>query len=282
MAGPWEKYQQQGGSVFTLPPNAQTVRQNERQDRNDARVAGNDMRRLATEAARLKLDQQAQAATLSKNPISEKDQAMINSMRLGQGDLPGVLRDITGAQQAVDRFQPAPGRGSNYSWAVPEDGDWPVTAWAKNRIADAAGVTQQDKDNYQSLLRLQNQAVLNAQLAQKGPQTDSDAIRMKLAGISPNMGIGPNARLLAEQQYDALMKQQRPAFYEYWANRLGSTHALNGQGKSADQVWAEQYQRGLEKMRSGNGYRAASGQPVAQRAGTNSGVDSLLKKYGVR
>lgn len=209
------------------------------------------------------LDNSTKQKNLSQNPISDRDQAMINTMRLGQGDLPGVLKDITAAQAAVDRFKPAPGRGSSYSWAVPEDNDWPITAWAKNRVADVAGITQEDKDAYQTLLGLQNQGVLNSQLAQKGPQTESDAARMKLTGVSPNKGTNTNAQLLAEQQYDVMMKQQRPGFYEYWANRLGSTHALNGSRQSADQVWNDQYQRGLQKLRSSPSYRAVSGQRTA-------------------
>lgn len=207
------------------------------------------------------LDNAGKARTLTQNPISEKDQAMINAMRLNQGDLPGVLRDITGAQAAVDRFQPSPGKGALYSLGVPEDDDWAITAGLKNLVGLA--LPEQGKQDYQTLRGLQNQGVLNAQLAQKGPQTESDAARMKLVGVSPNKATGTNAQLLAEQQYDTMMKNQRPAFFEYWANKLGSTHALNGARKSADQVWTEQYQRGLQQMRNGPGYRAAQGRPTA-------------------
>lgn len=207
---------------------------------------------------------------IRNNPIGDKDQALINQMRLAQGDLPGVLRDITAAQAAVDRFRPSPSRGADYSWGVPDDNDNPIYSAAKNAYAWFRGMPDQSKKDYQTLLGLQNQSVLNAQVAQKGPQTESDAIRMKLTGVSPNKDVGPNAQLLAEQQYDTMMKLQRPSFYEYWANRLGSTHALNSQGKSADQVWQEQYQRGYERMRNGPGYRRAAGRGIIGSAARNA------------
>jgi hypothetical protein len=84
---------------------------------------------------------------------------------------------------------------------------------------------------------------------------------MKLAGVSPNRDVRPNAQLLAEQQYDLMMKQARSGFYETWANKLGSTHALNAQGKSADQVWNEQYQRGLSQMRADKRYTGVRSPP---------------------
>lgn len=198
--------------------------------------------------------------TLSQNPISDRDQALINSMRLSQGDLAGVLQDIQGAQSAVDRFQPAPGKGTDYAASVPDDSDgWWSANVAKPFNGWWNGVTPQGSEDYQTLAGLQNQSVLNSQIAQKGPQTESDAVRMKLAGVSPNKDVGPNAQLLAEQQYRTMMSMNRPGFYETWANNLGSTHKPNTAGKTSDQVWNEQYQRGLEQMRNSPGYRRAAG-----------------------
>ena len=211
----------------------------------------------------------ANTKRMMENPISDRDQALINGMRQSLGDMPGVLRDIHAAATAVDRFQPEPGKGSKYSWMVPEDNDWPITAWAKNAVGALAGLTQEDVDNYQAITSLQNQAVLNSQIAQKGPQTESDAMRMKLAGVSPNKGVLPNAQLLARQAYDADMKMRRPGFYEAWANRLGSTHALNKSGKSADDVWNESYQGGLQKLSRDPRYTGMFGRRF--RSGASNG-----------
>lgn len=219
----------------------------------------------------------------SQNPISDRDQAFINEMRQNQGDLPGVLKDITGAQAAVDRFRPAPGRGALYKsgTATDEDGLWGTLT------KGAVGMFLPDKEQeaYQTLTGLQNQGVLNSQIAQKGPQTESDAIRMELANVSPSKDVGPNAQLLAEQQYDTMMKMQRAGFYENWANKLGSTHALNGQGKSADQVWNEVYQKGMAQMRNDPRFRRGAGLSAPRKPTKPSvpdDVNAILRKYGGR
>lgn len=216
-------------------------------------------KRTTVQTAGDTLDNASKQRTLTQNPISEKDQALINSMRLNQGDMAGVLRDITGAQRAVDRFQPSPGRGSLYGAGTIQDGDF----WSApfKGLLGAVALPDKAQEDYQTLLGLQNQSVLNAQLAQKGPQTESDAIRMKLAGVSPNKDVRPNAQLLAEGQYDAQLKQGRPAFYEWWANKYGSTHALGKNGKTADEVWNEQYRRGSEQMRKDPRYTGVRGAP---------------------
>lgn len=251
---------------------------------NQSKVAGmqNDAQRIALERERVRLAQMAQgnAATAAQqtheikqrdvrqNPISDRDQTLINGMRGQQGDLSGVLRDIAAAQDAVKRFSPSPARGRLFSMGVPEEDDWAVTAAAKNLFGLA--LPDQDKEDYQRLVGLQSQGVLNSQIAQKGPQTESDAARMKLANVSPNKDVRVNADILAEQQYDTLMKQSRAGFYETWANNLGSTHAINGQGKTADQVWAEQYDRGLRQMREKTNARRSTGAP-RKGGGTSMG-----------
>lgn len=225
------------------------------------------------------LDNQRTAAQIkdtyrgfTQNPISDRDQALINSMRMAQGDLPGVMRDIGAAASAVDRFKPEPGKGSKFSWMVPEDNDWPITAAAKNALGWVAGLTDQESEDYQTITSLQNQSVLNAQLAQKGPQTESDAVRMKLAGISPNKSVRPNAQLLARQAYDTDMKMRKPAFFEFWANRLGSTHALNAEGKSADQVWNESYAKGQQQLYRDPRYTGIFGRGRPKKSGGGSNV----------
>lgn len=187
------------------------------------------------------------ARNMRQNPLSAADQAFINKMRTELGDMPAVLRDITAAQRAVDDFQPYPGKGILYSAGTPTDDDGPISGTMKGIVG--AALPDKSQEDYQTLSRLQNASVLNAQIAQKGPQTESDAVRMKLTSVSPNKSVRPNAELLAENQYDAMLKMERPAFYTYWANKLGSTQALNSKGQTADQVWNAQYQRGLQRMR---------------------------------
>lgn len=209
--------------------------------------------KMQGEIANTTLDNQTKEKNLRQNPLSDRDAALINTMRLGLGDMPAVLRDITAAQRAVDRFEPAPGRGTLYGAGTPTDEDGLVVSGLKRVLGGV--LPDQSQEDYQTLSGLQNASVLNAQIAQKGPQTESDAVRMKLTSVSPNKDVRPNAQLLAEQQYDAQMKMERPSFYTYWANQLGSTQALNSKKQAADQVWTQQYQRGLQQMRNDSRYQ---------------------------
>lgn len=224
----------------------------------DSTAAGT--KRTVVQTAGDVLDNQNKGRTIHQNPISDRDQALINGMRLKQGDLTGVLQDIQGAQRAVDRFKPAPGKGTDYAASIPTDAD----SWFTANVFRPIGAWWNDVDpalaqDYQTLSGLQNQSVLNSQIAQAGPQTESDAVRMKLAGVSPNKDVRPNAQLLAEQQYRTQMGIEKPSFYTYWANKLGSTTALNSEGQSADQVWNQQFQRGYQQMRRDPRYTGTLG-----------------------
>lgn len=200
-----------------------------------------------------------QRREISQNPISETDQKFINEMRTGTGDMTTLLRDITAAQTAVDRFQPGPDKGALYENLVPEENDWLPTVGVKKLGRFVAGIDDQGIKDYQRLKSLQESRVLQNQQAQKGPQTESDALRMKLADISPSKDSSVNAAILAEAQFDALMNQQEPEFYTKWANKYGSVNAKNKQGRTAGEVWAEAYTKGLKQMRSDPRYINATG-----------------------
>lgn len=212
------------------------------------------------------LANQVTEKNIRQNPISEIDQKFINDMRAQTGDTNKLLRDISGAQASVDRFGTAPGRGTLYGMGTTTDEDGPVTALAKSALG--AFLPDEKQADYQRLTGLQNARVLNSQIEQKGPQTESDAIRMKLTEISPNKAPRVNAQILADAQFESMMAQRRPGFFTYWANQFGSLNALNPQGKSAEQVWNEAYQQGLSKMRQGDGYNART---PPRRAGGKEG-----------
>lgn len=202
---------------------------------------------------------------ISQNPISADDQKFINEMRTGTGNMTTLLRDITGAQKAVDRFRPSPDKGGLYNNLVPEEDDWLPTMLAKKIGQGVAGIDKKGIEDYQTLKSLQEARVLQAQQAQKGPQTESDALRMKLSDVSPSKYSAVNARILAEAQYDALMNQQEPEFYTKWANNHGSINAKNKSGETAGEVWSELYQRGLTQMRSDPRFVKATGGQAPQQ-----------------
>lgn len=198
------------------------------------------------------LDNRIKQNQLNRNPISEIDQKALATMRENQGDLAGVARDITAGFNANARFRPTPGKGKEFDWFTPDENDWALTAGLKNMnfaLNPFIRASEQDRTDYQTMLALQNQAVLNAQLAQKGPQTESDAARMKLTAFSPNKASAENTRTLTEALYDTQMRRRKLDFYTKWANKNGSLSALNKDGKSADQIWNEAYDTGLQALR---------------------------------
>lgn len=207
---------------------------------------------------------------ISQNPISETDQKFINEMRTGTGDMTTLLRDITAAQNAVDRFKPNPDRGVLFNNLVPEEDDWLPTAWAKKAGRGIAGISDQEVKDFQTLKSLQEARVLQAQQAQKGPQTEADALRMKMSDVSPAKAAQVNARILAEAQFDALMNQKEPEFYTIWANTWGSINAKNSRGETAGQVWAREYDKRLKQMRSDPRYIRATG-ATPPKSGGNDG-----------
>lgn len=210
------------------------------------------------------LDNQIKANQLARNPISEVDQKALATMRENQGDLAGVARDITAGFDANARFKSTPGKGKSFDWFTPDEDDWALTAAAKNanfNLNPFIDATEQDRTDYQTMLALQNQAVLNAQIAQKGPQTESDAARMKLTAFSPNKASDENTRTLSEALYDTEMRRRKLDFYTKWANKNGSLSALNKSGKSADQIWNEAYDTGLQGLRKKRGGMFGNSKP---------------------
>lgn len=220
------------------------------------------------------------ALDIARNPISEIDQKSLAEMRLAGGDLDSVVRDIGAASAAVDRFKPAPGKAASFDWFTPDENDWPLTAAAKNAnfaLNPFISATERDRQDYQTLLALQNQAVLNQQIAQKGPQTESDALRMKLTTVSPNKAMGENKRTLIETRYDAEMRRRRLDFYTQWANKVGSLSALDPNGRSADEAWQSAYDWGLKNLRNSPDYKRkvygifGSGKAPPKKAGSGWG-----------
>lgn len=241
MAGPWEKYRSGGQVVAPNPLKVQgavadiegkqagtqgQILQNQRipvQTQGDA---------LSNEEARRKLTQ---------NPISEKDQDFINKLRESAASIPQTIGTINSSAGAIDRFNPSQGKGALYGMFQAEDNDWPTTSAAKGigrLFLDDQGV----KD-YEDLRSLQEKQVLNTQVEQKGPQTESDAARTKLSQIAPNKSKETNARLVGEAMYNAKMGAYKPSFYTQWANRFGSINAVNKSGKTADEVWTQVYNK---------------------------------------
>jgi hypothetical protein len=101
-----------------------------------------------------------------------------------------------------------------------------------------SGVSPQEVSDYKAMQRFQNQGVLAQQSTQKGPQTESDAVRMAMVGLSPDKPAALNARVIGDATLSGLIAQKRPDFYTKWVNRNGSLGALEN-GVSVDEAWAK-------------------------------------------
>lgn len=195
---------------------------------------------LAREANGRAAAAQAQAAqvaatTRRQNPINANDAAFIKTLRDQSQGAGMSARTLKNAASAIDRLGTGPYRAKMLSAAIPEEG---------GGVLDAMGGAlfgwmpdQQTKDDWQTLQALQNKAVLDKQIEQKGPQTDSDALRMKMASLSPYKTQKANAEIVGTTMLDAELMKQKPDFYTRWATKYGSLNSLSPGGQSVDKAW---------------------------------------------
>lgn len=173
---------------------------------------------------------------VAQNPISPDDAKIIQAMRDQLGDMSSVLDDLRNAANVVDRFHPGPSRAATVNSAVTP----PEAKWGDSLVPKAMkwwnGVSDQDISDYQTLMRYRNAQVLQAQKEQKGPQTESDAIRMAMTGISPDKNASVNAKIISDQIFRGMLAQQKPAFWVNWATKHGSINAVSN-GQTVDQAW---------------------------------------------
>lgn len=97
-------------------------------------------------------------------------------------------------------------------------------------------ISPKNVNDYQALKRAQNEGVLQAQIEQKGPQTESDAARMALTGVSTGNTPEQNQQAAEKTAYYAKRAQMRRDFKTQWANKYG-VFGQNEQGQTADQVF---------------------------------------------
>lgn len=236
MAGPWEKYR--SGGPQAVPANPIKVQ--------DA-MAGISNTQANTN--RTNVQTAKDVRDLRQTPISADDQKIIDAMRQNVGNMNETLNLFHGAAGVIDRFKTGPDRAAAVKDAVtpPEGGIW--DSLRARFYRNLLGVPQQDVDDYQALQRYAQEGVLQKQIAQKGPQTESDAIRMLISGVSPDKNVNLNAKIIGDATLGGLVAQKKPSFYTEWANRNGSIGALQD-GKTVDQAWQEAVDRAYKKYNS--------------------------------
>lgn len=197
--------------------------------------------------------------TLRQNPISPADAQQIAQMRASASGIPEVLQMAKNAGATITRFRPGPDRAAVMKSSIPPPEGGIIDSIQSRFWRGLNGVGQQDINDYQELLRYANQSVLQKQVEQKGPQTDSDAMRMKMAGISPDKTENVNARVVGDTTLFGLIAQKKPEFYSKWANQNGSIDALDGDGASVDDVWSRRVAGAQEAYNSDERIKSLGG-----------------------
>jgi hypothetical protein len=147
---------------------------------------------------------------------------------------------------ASNRLNSGPYRGMLLDAAIPNPDNKggmldSLGAWTLGPLARMTGaITPQDVQDYQTVKRAENQAVLAKQLPQKGAQTESDAARMAMTGVSTSNSPRQN---LTVQRHDAAAQAYlaaKTAFETAWTNKYG-LNGLNEQGQDITTAFQHQY-----------------------------------------
>lgn len=186
------------------------------------------IRKAEAELAKAQID-------AARSRVSPEDQKFINTMRENTGAIGETLGLLRNAEGLTRRMDPDTARWAK--WGTVEDGGG-ITDWLGAKIFGGM-TTPAQKEDYQNLTALQNDAVLLKQMAQKGPQTESDAVRMQLATLSPFKMRGPNATIIGNAALNAALSQRKPEFYTRWISRNGGLNSPDRQGRTVDQAWRQ-------------------------------------------
>lgn len=198
-------------------------------------------------------------------PISKEDAAIIDRYRQNADVARRASMELLTAGQSVDRFGSGPERARDVKRSMVTEDDGLAEQLGRNIYGAVAGVSDQDVSDYQDLDRLRQSRVATIQAEQKGPQTESDALRYMKSTFGPDKSVEVNARSLAEANYNAVLDKRKPDFYTKWANNFGSLSAVNRQGKTADEVWQEAAQQGWQTFTQGPKGRKLYGAPKGRK-----------------
>ena len=173
--------------------------------------------------------------------MSPQAQAFLNKLSEGAAAADGVRRTYDAARDSIKAVKPGPYRGRMMEIATPEEGGGffdtlgSLVVGAPMRMIGA--ITPEETSAYQKLRALQSSNVLDKQILQKGPQTESDAARLQLTEISPSKMPDANESIIKTGIHRTNRDKARPVFYTKFANHYG-LNGVNPQGKTADQLWA--------------------------------------------
>lgn len=197
--------------------------------------------------------------------LSVQDQKFLNELRPQSQSGLDSLNQISQAEGAVNRLHTGPVRARLLEARIPQE---------KGGIFDSLGallgnwtVPQQDQDDFQRLQGLASEQVMDAQIAQKGPQTEADAARLQMTKISPYKGVAVNKAVMRNGAISAALAAAKTPFYTKWAAANGGVNGIDQGGRSADDVWGQivQNARARSDARSRGTPTPVRGQPQQQK-----------------
>ena len=194
----------------------------------------------------------------SRAQVSPEDQKFLNTMRENTGSIGETISLLRNAETLSKRMDPETARWAK--WGTVEDGGG-FMDWLGAKIFGGA-TTAQQKDDYQNLTAHQNDAVLLKQMAQKGPQTESDAVRMQLATLSPFKLKGPNSTIIGNAALNAFLAQRKPEFYTKWANQNGGLNSPDKKGRTVDQAWRQVQNMAAQNFRRSQAPKSRTAKPA--------------------
>jgi hypothetical protein len=202
--------------------------------------------------------------------LSPQEGKQLNAVRdEGRAGL-GMVDVYRRAADAIDRFGTSPMRAAMYEATTPRDGGgfFDRLGGVVGEGAKALGLMSQDRqDDFQFLQSLQQRAVLEGQIAQKGVQTDADAARLMLSDFSPYKSVRANAEIVRGGMLSAQLAARKPGFYAAWANRYG-LNGLDPRGRSVDDAWLAMVEDARGRLAPARRRpRAAAGKAGARKAG---------------
>lgn len=218
----------------------------------------------------------ARASGGGARKMSPQAQIFLNKLSSDAQSAAEVGRLYDRVEGTIKRLKPGPYRNSLLlSPAIPEDEGGvldKIGAVAVGIPARLSGaVTPQETSDYQTMRAVQNAAVLERQLPQKGAQTESDAARMMLADVSPGKDTEANMEVIRAGRRKIERDQAKAIFFTKWAQKYGHG-GLDPQGHSADELWA----RAADYIvaRTIHGVGPGGKPPPARRPGTGIRVIS--------
>lgn len=166
--------------------------------------------------------------------LSIQDNKALNEMRGENAAALSVNRDYREVAKTLDRANLTPAKAKWLETWIPRE---------NGGVMDAIGgyigeqfLAPQTVSDFQTLRSLQSKRVMDAQIAQKGPQTEADAARLQLAEVSPFKTKQANIGVMRRGMADATIAKRKLPFFQVWANKYG-LNGLNERGQTADQAW---------------------------------------------